>query len=378
MPAKTTSRSRRGNGCSVTSFAGSSLSLLADGGVGKTALRIAQALALASGQPITGEHVFRRGRVLIVSLEDDRDELRRRVKAARLHHGIEAADIREYLFLSAVAHRGLKIAVMKDGNPVPSDMYDHLVEVIRKRQIDLVILDPFVKSHSVEENGNNAIDFVASLLSRLAIEHNIAIDAPHHISKGAPDPGNANRGRGASAFKDAARLVYTMTPMSDDEAGLFNVDKADRRSYVRVDAGKVNLLPPASGAQWFRVVGAQLDNGTPDYPGGDEIQTVETWSTPDLWGSLNPVSLNALLTDIDKGLPGGKLYSDHGRAEERAVWPLMTRHLPDMSETQGREIIRTWIKTGLLYRADYQDEELRKARKGLRVDHAKRPTGSAP
>ncbi len=33
-------------------------SLLAEGGAGKTALRTAQALALASGQPLTGEHVF--------------------------------------------------------------------------------------------------------------------------------------------------------------------------------------------------------------------------------------------------------------------------------------------------------------------------------
>ena len=55
-------------------------SLLADGGTGKTALRVAQALALATGRNLTGENVFQRCRVLLVSLEDDRDELRRRVQ----------------------------------------------------------------------------------------------------------------------------------------------------------------------------------------------------------------------------------------------------------------------------------------------------------
>src|SRR4029078_2329968 len=49
-------------------------SLLADGGGGKTALRYAQLLSLAIGRSLTGDHVFQRCRVLIVSLEDDRDE----------------------------------------------------------------------------------------------------------------------------------------------------------------------------------------------------------------------------------------------------------------------------------------------------------------
>jgi RecA-family ATPase len=63
-------------------------SLIAEGGTGTTALRVAQALALATGRQITREHVFQRCRVLILSFEDDRDELRRRVRAACLHHKI--------------------------------------------------------------------------------------------------------------------------------------------------------------------------------------------------------------------------------------------------------------------------------------------------
>ncbi len=68
-------------------------SLIRDGGVGKTAVRYAQALALATGRDLTGEHVFQRARVLIISLEDDADELRRRVLAARLHFNIPASDL---------------------------------------------------------------------------------------------------------------------------------------------------------------------------------------------------------------------------------------------------------------------------------------------
>jgi hypothetical protein len=60
-------------------------SLFGDGGVGKTALRYAQYLSLATGRSLTGEHVFQRCRVLIISFEDDLDELRRRILAVRIH-----------------------------------------------------------------------------------------------------------------------------------------------------------------------------------------------------------------------------------------------------------------------------------------------------
>ena len=76
-------------------------SLLADGGVGKTALRYAQLLSLAAGRSLTGDHVFQRCRVLIVSLEDDADELRRRILALMLHYGIDRSEVKGWLFLSA-------------------------------------------------------------------------------------------------------------------------------------------------------------------------------------------------------------------------------------------------------------------------------------
>ena len=65
-------------------------SLLADGGTGKTALRYAQLLSLAIGRSLTGEHVFQRCRVLIISLEDDAKELRRRILAVMLHQTLIA------------------------------------------------------------------------------------------------------------------------------------------------------------------------------------------------------------------------------------------------------------------------------------------------
>jgi hypothetical protein len=47
---------------------------------------------------------------------------------------------------------------------------------------------------------------------------------------------------------------------------------------------------------------------------------------------------------------------------------------PEKTEGQSREIIRAWLKTGLLLEFDYENEATRKGAKGLRVDSTKRPS----
>jgi hypothetical protein len=256
-------------------------SLIGAGGGGKTALRYAQALSLTTERELTGEHVFQRARVLIVSLEDDANELRRRIRAARLHYNIPLSELDGCLWLAAVGAKGGKLMVTDQrGRVVPGELGAKIEAAVIAHNIDLVILDPFVKTHSVEENLNSAIDNVAQQITDLATKYNIAVDAPHHVSKGQMTPGEADRGRGASSHINAARLVYTCLPMSPEEAQTFGIDEADRRSYIRIDSGKVNIAKPARSARWFHLVSVTLDNATELYPSGDEVQTVEPWEPP--------------------------------------------------------------------------------------------------
>ena len=348
-------------------------SLIAEGGSGKTAVRIAQFLALASGRPLTGEHVFQRARCLLISLEDGRDELRRRVRAAMRHYGVKAADVKGWLFLAVPGENAGKLAVTENGTHRIGALTDWLKTEIGHHDIDVVSLDPLVKAHGVEENANTAVDFVAGILSRLAIEHDIAVDAPHHVAKGASDPGNANRSRGASAFKDAARLVYTLTAMAPEEAEQFGISTDDRRRFVRVDNAKTNLCPPAA-ARWFELIGVKIENATETYPHGDEIQVARPWKPPETWAGLSNDALNAALDEIDAGLPNGQRYSANNAAKDRGAWLVVKRHCADKSDRQCREIVSTWVKNGALYNDEYQDPIDRKPRVGLRVNAASRPS----
>ena len=348
-------------------------SIIADGGAGKTALRIAQCLALATGREFTGEHVFKRCRVLLVSLEDDKNELRRRVRAAMKHHGVDRSELDGWLFLAAPGGRAGKLMrTDKNGRTVAGALPAALEKEIRDKKIDFVCLDPFVKAHALDENSNNDIDSVMQLLSDLASTHNIGADVPHHVNKMSGGAGDANRGRGASAMKDAARLVYTLTAMSEDDAGKFSVQEGERRQLVRMDSAKVNLAP-ASAAKWFKLVGVKLDNDTADYPNGDNVHTVEPWFPPDIWEGLDVPMQNRILTEIDAGMDFGARYSSHHNATDRAAWKVIQKHVPDKDEAAAKNVIATWVKSGLLFNKEYFNPVDRKEQQGLHVDDGKRP-----
>jgi hypothetical protein len=350
-------------------------SVIAEGGVGKSALRLAQLLSLAIGRSLTGEHIFVRCRVLIVSLEDDANELRRRLRAACLHHGVMRAELSGWLYLAAPGSSGGKLVVLDPhGRPVLGGLAAKLARSITERKIDIVSLDPFVKSHSVEENSNGMIDEVVQVLADMADQFDIAVDVPHHAAKGPPDPGNANRGRGASSMKDAGRLIYTLTPMSLEEGQALGLNEPDRRRLIRLDSAKVNITPPMAQAKWFRLVGVDIGNGTELYPNGDQVQTVEPWTPPDVFAALSNLVINAILTDIDAGLPDGNRYTDAAKTVERAAWRVVVKHAPATSEAAARQIIRTWMMSGLLIRRSYENPATRKVVNGFWVDPVKRPS----
>jgi AAA domain len=269
--------------------------LISQGAAGKTTFRILQAIALAAGRNLTGDHIHGRCRVLIVCLEDDLPELRRRVRAAMLHHGIKPEDVKGYLFLTTP--RGLKIAELDvKGRVATGALYVAISDAVDELKLDLVCLDPAIKAHGVDENSNPQIDAFASLLTGLAQTKNIAIDLLSHERKSVgAEAGDANRQRGAGALKDAARLIYTLTAMSKDEAEALGVGEVERKSIFRVDPAKVNIAPPDATTRWFRLIGVHIGNGTADYPSGDNVQACEPWKPASLFDGLTTGDLNKAL-----------------------------------------------------------------------------------
>jgi hypothetical protein len=334
-------------------------SLVADGGTGKTAIRIAQLMSLATGRNLTGEHVFQRSRVLMVTLEDDESELKRRIRAAMIHHNVTHAELDGWMFFAALGNLGAKFKTPDPKKPQPRegegltkiqlDLQLMLSDVIEENKIDLICLDPFIKSHSATENDNNAIDCVVSILTNLAANYNCAVDAPHHMSKGLADPGNANRGRGASAFKDGARLVYTLSRMQEEDGTRWNIPNEELAQYVRTDPGKVNIARSAQTAKWFKIVGVDLGNSTELYPHGDNVQTVEPWYPPEADKAIHADTEAQIIAEIDKGPGFGGCYIRALRDSPRNAEHAFRKFEPTITRQQVIVKLDAWLREGRLF-----------------------------
>ena len=112
-----------------------------------------------------------------------------------------------------------------------------------------------------------------------------------------------------------------------------------------MDKGKVNIAPPSRKAVWFHLVGVSLDNGNVMYPNGDEVQAVEPWFPADMWQDMSDEQIDAIIEEIDTGLPEGVRYSNHPQAKTRAAWKVVVKHAPTKTESQAREIIKAWVTT---------------------------------
>ena len=146
---------------------------------------------------------------------------------------------------------------------------------------------------------------------------------------------------------------------------------------IRMDSGKVNIVPRATEATWFKLVNVAIGNATELYPNGDNVQTVERWTPPDIWRDLPIPTINGILDDIDRGISGGSRYSAHKNAGARAVWKVVTKHVPQKTEAQAKLVVSAWLKSGLLVEEEYHDEKARKDFLGLKIDNAKRPSGAS-
>jgi len=247
---------------------------VAPGGTGKSAHSMMEAVTVATGRPLLGEVPKKTGAVVIYNVEDPLDELQRRLCAIAMHFEIPFAELKDVHLVSGLDHP-LSVATTKDGVTGATEGYARLVRLVKDTDALLLVLDPFIQTHSVDENSNNAVGVVARLFSQMATQLGCAVNIVHHTRKlpsgsGAGDMDNA---RGASALVSATRIATTLTTMSEDDAKRVQVPQKDRGWYVRVDNAKGNMQPPASSAEWFKKVSVLLPNG--DEVGVLEVQEFE-------------------------------------------------------------------------------------------------------
>lgn len=330
------------------------------GGVGKSSLSIAEALSLVTGRNLIGHEPHGTYRVWLWNGEDPEDELQRRVIATAMHYGITERDIGGRLFVNSGRDTEIVIARQeRSGTVVAVPVVDAIRATILGNMIDVVVIDPFVSCHAVNENDNGAINAVATAWAQIADSTGTAIELVHHSRKTGGQEVTAEDARGAVALLSKARAARVLNPMTKDEAERAGVSM--RGTYFRVDRGKGNLAPPSSDAStWFHLASVDLGNGGPgNLEFGDSVGVVEAWQWPDAFEGIEVRDLMAAQIEVMAGGP----WRQSPQSPQWIGYPIAKALRLDADSKTDRQrigrLLKTWIANGMFVTVEGQDEARR-------------------
>lgn len=321
---------------------------VAPGGLGKSSLSVVEGLAMATGRDLLGDTVHATNlSIWLFNLEDPREELERRIAAAMQYHSITGDDLGGRLFIDSGRERELCTAIQtRDGARVIEPAFDDLARQIRARNIDVLVVDPFVSSHQVSENDNGAIDLVAKKWAQLADECECSIELIHHTRKTNGEDATTEAARGASALLAAARSGRVLNRMTSHDRESAGIPATDKTTYFAVTRDKANLSP-AGDRQWRHIVPVQLANG-------DSVGVAEAWTWPDTFDGMTVKDLLAVQNAIKGKYPR---FSDQAGGDWVGV---VVADVLGMNTTTDRKrikrMIADWLKSGALVKGTRQTE----------------------
>jgi hypothetical protein len=315
-------------------------------GTGKSGMAIAEALAMAIGKPLLGEEVARPLRVLLVNLEDNREAMDKRVAAAMKHYQLKPADIGGRLFIKAKGEFKLKVAkrAARNGSVERNEaIIKGLINFIVENKIDVVSVDPLIKTHGVNENDSEAMAAVVECYDDIAEAANCAIHLWHHTRKSGGGEVTVESARGALAFVDACRSVRVLETMTRAEAEKLKLKTG--AFHFREFSGKRNFAPPTDQSTWYELVNVTLDNSALF---GDDVGVVTAWLHP----GAKQVELNPYLIGEIKKVVGANEWRDDIRATMwvgKAVAPVLGLSPVD-DVVVVKRVIERLINSGVLKR----------------------------
>lgn len=340
---------------------------IAPGGVGKTSLLIAEALAMVSGRPLLNEIVHGGARrVWLWNLEEPEDELARRIQAAGLHHAVGADDIGDKLFVNAGPDNALLTASATTNGYVHEAVFSQLEREIQERGIDVLVIDPFVSSHALDENDNVQIDRVIKRWSRLAQAAKCAVHIVHHTRKSDQTIGSESA-RGAKALVDAARMVRVLNVATAEEMAALGLQPDLRAFHTRRD--KQNLAAGHEERSWYLLRSVSLGNGPP----ADDVGVVAAIGGP----ASAPNQLTAeTIGAIQQALDG----KDRGYDQRASDWagidmaPILRLNPEDKAQRHRiRHTLGLLVQQAYLVRADAPHPRAGRTRPVVRVGKPAEP-----
>jgi hypothetical protein len=154
---------------------------------GKSLLALDVAVSVASGTPCLRHFaVEQRGRVLLYAAEDALPVVRERLAGITAAAGVALGSLDLYVITAPT----LRLDTATDR--------DRLEETVRIARPRLLVLDPFVRLHAIDENAAGEVAPLLGYLRRLERTYETAVLLVHHVRKGAATLRGGQALRGSS------------------------------------------------------------------------------------------------------------------------------------------------------------------------------------
>jgi hypothetical protein len=159
------------------------------GGLPKSAkswLALDMALSVATKTPCLDTfEIHDPGPALIFMAEDSASVVKERLLGICHHRGIELADVP----IDVITATSLSLDLERDR--------ERLAATVRQRQPRLLLLDPLVRCHRLDENDAGQVSGLLAYLRALQRDHDVAVVLVHHARKNGPAHGGQSlRGSG--------------------------------------------------------------------------------------------------------------------------------------------------------------------------------------
>lgn len=196
----------------------------ADGGTGKTTLKLVEAICLALGEPFLGFECLNPGRTLFITGEDSYEKLGAMIGAILKQMGALEDDAKTRKVIDSILVKkdsDLRLVTKdKSGyiNPCP-DAFKKVMEAVEDLRPKMIVFDPIASFWGRESDLNDMTIAVAKFMGQLVEQSNACVEAINHMGKASSTSKDMSQfaGRGGTGLPSHARVSRVLRPVWDEE-----------------------------------------------------------------------------------------------------------------------------------------------------------------
>lgn len=218
----------------------------ADGGTGKTTLKLYEAICLALGISFLGFECVAPGRTLYITGEDSAEKLGAMIGAILKQMDILKDDEKTKTVLnSIVVKKDSDLCLITKGKDFfikPNmESFNKIIEAVDDIRPKLIIFDPISSFWGSESLLNDMSKAVSTFMAMLVEKSNASVEIINHMGKSSSKDKDMSQfaGRGGSALPSHARVSRVLRPVFDEEfTELTGMELDDNKSAMMCNVNK--------------------------------------------------------------------------------------------------------------------------------------------